>query len=37
MPREKFAADDAETVGGDCRLDDRAEVGVAAFDVFVDG
>ena len=29
---QKFAADDAETVGGDCRLDDRAEVRAAAFD-----
>ena len=34
---QKFAADDAETVGGDCWLDDRAEVRAAAFDILVDG
>ena len=34
---EQLAADDAEAVGGDGRLDDRAEVGAAVFDVLVDG
>ena len=34
---QKFAADDAETVGGDCWLDDRAEVGATVLDILIDG
>ena len=34
---QKFAADDAETVGGDRRLDDRAEVGATVLDILIDG
>lgn len=34
---QKLAADDAEAVGGDRRLYDRAEVGAAALDILVDG
>ena len=34
---QKFATDDAETVGGDRWLDDRAEVGATVLDILIDG